>query len=342
MKAGAVLLLGLVLAMPAWGHSDDALLPQLHPFPKHPNATPFREASIEVSRYTESGYDHRSQFLARIRALVRSGSGYTARDGRCSIWCTFYLMREGHTREAFNYREPSERDTPWGLDYDTDYVFAVADYINGAPHPSAPPGTTSTLYVDAVHHVHYRTPPKTPSEPETPTTPPPEPEPETPTPPEPPAPPPDPEPPSPPPEPEPEPEVPDPDPEAPDHSHPVERCDHLAIVPAMPRALSGDEDAPDHWIRITNPGAEGITFTVEGRDEAGTKAGTYRRELPAYRSVKVKMRDVEAAFDAAKPEGWWTLTVTGSGPLHVFPLMRDGEGREVLPVERPTECAGGR
>ena len=178
--------------------------------------------------------------------------------------------------------------------------------------------------------VHHRTPPEPPA-------PPPEPEPETPdrTPPEPPAPPPEPEPETPdrtPPE--PEPETPDPEPEA----CTAERCDHIAIVPGMPPALTGEEDAPDHWLRIANPGAAGITFTVTGRDEAGTKAGTYRRELPAYRSVKVKMRDVEAAFDATEPEGWWTLTVTGSGPLYLTATMRQSDERRFVPVERPEIC----
>ena len=123
---------------------------------------------------------------------------------------------------------------------------------------------------------------------------------------------------------------------------PVEpRCDHLAIVPSMPRALSGDEVAPDHWIRITSPGGEGITFTVEGRDEAGTKAGTYRRELPAYRSVRVKMRDIEAAFDATKPEGWWRLVVTGSGTLEVTASIRQGDERRFVPVTVPATCPAG-
>ena len=78
-----------------------------------------------------------------------------------------------------------------------------------------------------------------------------------------------------------------------------------------------------------------LTFTITGRDEAGAKGGTYRRELPAYRSVRVNMRDIEAAFDATKPEGWWTLTVQGSGPLYAFAWMLRGEQRIVLPVERP-------
>ena len=115
----------------------------------------------------------------------------------------------------------------------------------------------------------------------------------------------------------------------------VERCDHLAIVPAMPRALSGDEGSPDHWLRITNPGAASITFTITGRDEAGAKGGTYRRELPAYRGVRMNMRDVEAAFDMTDPEGWWTLTVTGSGPLEVVATMRQGDVRTPIPVVHP-------
>ena len=131
-----------------------------------------------------------------------------------------------------------------------------------------------------------------------------------------------------------------PDPEEPDHTHPVERCDHLAIVPAMPRALSGDEDARDHWLHITNPGPEGVRFTIKGRDAAGVKGGTYRRELPAYRSVRVKMRDVEAAFDLAEPEGWWWLRVAGSGPVDVAATLWQGDERRFVPVEWPATCAG--
>ena len=109
----------------------------------------------------------------------------------------------------------------------------------------------------------------------------------------------------------------------------------------MPKAIAGDEGGPDHWVRIANPGAAGITFTITGRDEAGAKGGTYRRELPAYRAVKVNMRDVEAAFDVAKPAGWWTLTVTGSGPLYLTATMRQGDARRYVPVERPAACGTG-
>ena len=110
----------------------------------------------------------------------------------------------------------------------------------------------------------------------------------------------------------------------------------------MPPALSGDEDAPDHWLRISNPGVASITFTIEGWDSAGVKAGTYRRELPAKRSVKVRMRDVEAAFDADDPEWWWRLVVTGSGPLEVMATMRQGDARRFVPVTVPATCPSGR
>ena len=132
----------------------------------------------------------------------------------------------------------------------------------------------------------------------------------------------------------PEPETPEPE------ACPAEpRCDHLAIIPAMPKALPGGEDAGDHWLRISNPGAASITFTVTGRNDAGTKGGTYRGELPAHRSVKVVMRDVEAAFDV-EAEGWWTLTVTvtGSGPLYASATMLNHGERRFVPVERPATC----
>ena len=122
---------------------------------------------------------------------------------------------------------------------------------------------------------------------------------------------------------------------------PVQRCDHLAIVPVIPRAIAGDEAAPDHWLHVANPGPGSIVFAVTGRDMAGAKGGTYRRKLTAYRSVKVKMRDIEAAFDVAEPEGWWTLTVTGSGPLYVAATMRQGDARRFVPVERPAVCGLG-
>ena len=147
-----------------------------------------------------------------------------------------------------------------------------------------------------------------------------------------------------PPEPEtPEPETPEPEPETPEpEACPAEpRCDHLAIVAAMPKALPGDEEAADHWVRITNPGAASIRFTIEGRDEAGAKGGTYRRELPAYRSVKVKMRDIQAAFDVTDPEGWWWLRVAGSGPIDVAATMKQGDARRFVPVKVPATCGTG-
>ena len=109
----------------------------------------------------------------------------------------------------------------------------------------------------------------------------------------------------------------------------------VAYITAMPRALAGDDGTPDHWIRITNPDGKDITFTVTGRNDAGEEFGTYRRELPAYRSVKVLMRHVEAAFNVSDPEGWWTLEVKGSGPIRVRATMFRQGIRQFVPVDQP-------
>ena len=309
LKAGAVMLLGMALAAPVWGTATIRF-----------NVDPANPLRCEVSY----SFPH------------RPASWWTQHTISVSVFVV----------------------DPY-LDVDLLDVRQTGEI--GAIFPQAsPPGTSSrtgTLSCgqfygwDEEHHaqiyywgtetngqgssVRYTTPsaPEPPPEPEPePPAPPPEPEPPDP---EPPAPPPEPEPPAPP----PEPEV--PDPEEPDHTHPVERCDHIAIVPAMPRALSGDEGSPDHWLHVANPSEAGITFTITGRDMAGTKAGTYRRELPANRSVRVNMRDVEAAFDVSKPAGWWRMVVSGSGPLEVVATMRQGAERRFVPVRTPATCTSG-
>ena len=322
MRAGAVVLLGLVLAGPAWGHSVSGTVVRFINDPDQPSRCFARvdvpDTTLSAVRYIMmwfgkySGgrwYDNTSSPLYNdgsdaqvprnnLGKIVRCGGNFKEWDTlyRIVVRVTFNRFRggSGHTHtHTVTYRTPEEPGT---------------EPEPETPTPPEPPS-----------------PPPAPPEPEPPT-PPPEPEPETPTPPTPP---------------EPEPEVPEPDPEpeAPDHTHPV--CDHIAIVPAMPRALSGDEGTPDHWLRITNPGAEGITFTVTGRNDAGAEFGTYRRELPAYRSVKVLMRDIEAAFGVSAPEGWWTLTVTGSGTQYTSATMKQGDARRFVPVKVPATCPSG-
>ena len=354
LKAGAVMLLGMALSVPVWGHSDSEWFAFENPNPgpvMHPDARPFEpdEGLIEVSRI---GGPHSLRVRVRVLARPRNCGriyGCVLEYWQAGIGWAVRTMGPGDS-EVWDMSLERHRPAWWNDftgPYDAEFVFGIVRYRAG---PSRT-GTHSIRYIDAHRHVHYRTPsapetePETPSEPEPPDPEPPAPpEPEPPSPPEPdpepPAPPPEPEPPEPetPSEPEPEPEV--PDPEEPDHTHPVERCDHIAIVPAMPRALSGDEGSPDHWLRISNLGAASITFAITGLDEGGTKAGTYRRELPASRIVRVKMRDVEAAFDV-EPEGWWRLVVTGSGPLEVVATMRQGAERRFVPVRTPATCTSG-
>ena len=297
LKTGAVVLLGMVLAGPAWGHSGERY-----------GYTPGL-MSVAVNGHTVTvGWSSDS---ARDRVALGGGT------------CSF-VVRVGERIETGNGRIDG---TEWWFEsgqigiFDWPQSFVLPDSWHGRQGDVLATMYCSSALLSA--HAHGRldgAPPEppTPPEPE-----PPEPEPPEPEPPEPPAPP-------------PEPETPEPE------ACPAEpRCDHLAIVAAMPRGLPGDDDAADHWVRITNPGAASIRFTIEGRDDAGAKGGTYRRELPAYRSVKVKMRDIQAAFDVTDPEGWWTLTVAGSGPLYVRATMKQGDARRFVPVERPATCGTG-
>ena len=349
-KAVAVVLLGMALAAPVWGTATIR-------FNVDP-ANPLRcEISYSIPAHTAEWWESR---------IVGMTASYThTSETRCSFNHAGEddeLTLEGEV-VGYDYRNRTSayihitQATRSGIIAcgaascrSGTYKFHAGEFAGWETEHRAQIGTRKANsgwigYVGATHTTPSKpaTPPPEP-EPETPTPPTPPPEPEPPEP-EPPAPPPEPEPPAPPPEPEPEPPAPppepeEPDPEEPDHTHPVERCDHIAIVPAMPRALSGDEGSPDHWLRISNLGAASITFAITGLDEGGTKAGTYRRELPASRIVRVKMRDVEAAFDV-EPEGWWRLVVTGSGPLEVVATMRQGAERRFVPVRTPATCGTG-
>ena len=284
MKAGAVVLLGMVLAESAWGRSIRFVIDPDDPF------------RCEVE-YELTEADLPRDFFSKRGIQLRYWINFLREVGE-NDYRTFW------PRLSFTILSSEQEDTFARRVTHECGRFAHHDSLYWAVF-NAGSGLRRPRVEDS-----YRTPP-------------------APTPPEPPEP--------------PEPPPPDPEPETPEpEACPVERCDHLAIVPVIPRALSGDEDAPDHWLHVANPGPGAVTFTVTGRDMAGTKGGTYRRELPAYRSVKVKMRDIEAAFDVAEPDGWWTLTVTGSGPLYVAATMRQGDARRFVPVERPAACGSER
>ena len=66
----------------------------------------------------------------------------------------------------------------------------------------------------------------------------------------------------------PEPGIPEPEPQASDEDAPnLFDIRVRAMVLAMPRAIAGDEDGPDHWLRVTNPGPKPVLIKVTGRDE---------------------------------------------------------------------------
>ena len=319
LQAAVLAVVGMVLAAPAWGHSDEDLAVQLSvdPFDSYvPKAWPL-EMHMEMGwegkrpecpesswpfemRHWSCDYTTFGRVIIRDLATpfevtrgLFSRRTYDPSGGRFKLGA----WSDGHF-DLELIALPGQYRTPAGID-ETGMGHAVGDDRKaiGFFYAKQPDTEFVIALVDWMFgdysllygHVHYRTKPG-----------------------------------------------PDPDP-----PEPGARCDHLAVVPAMPRALAGDEGSPDHWLHVANPGAAGITFTITDRDMASTKGGTYRRELPAYRAVKVDMRDVEAAFDVSKPAGWWTLTVTGSGPLYLTATMRQGDARRFVPVERPTACGTG-
>ena len=287
MKAGAVVLLGLVLAAPAWGHWRPGVIPA--------------EVFVAVNgNVVTVGW--RSDEVRDAMAVYGGSCVFNIHVGEKVINGMLHGIEFWETTPAYAIS-----------DWPQSFTYTRLDRL-----PERARHMIATMYCDSngvVAHAHKQLDgtlpePETP-EPETPEPEPPEPEP-------------------------PEPETPEPE------ACPAEpRCDHLAIVAAMPRALPGDEEAADHWVRITNPGAASIRFTIEGRDESGAKGGTYRRELPAYRSVKVKMRDIQAAFDVTDPEGWWWLRVAGSGPIGVAATMKQGDARRFVPIKVPATCGTG-
>lgn len=117
-------------------------------------------------------------------------------------------------------------------------------------------------------------------------------------------------------------------------------CDHVALVPSMPRAIAGEPDAQDHWLRVTNWAGSANRFVIEGWNNAGTKFGPYRLSLPAHGSLRVKMRDIQDEFadDESPAAGWWSLKVTGKRPLGVVAMVKRGEQRSTVPVLRPATC----
>ena len=370
MRAALLAVVGMALAASAWGHGSG---PKDH----HLGSTLFNARGITIQHsINHDGSLYGGGGIANIRFdrtrvdWCESINPIPRHQNRCS-WDSetriafMVVIRDRNNRQITrvqmqynwygflngerNYvtRRYTDSALGTGIPLRPGMEYRVGAIVRIGSHYYEVPGGLGTFLYPAPPEPEPDPEPETPTPPSGPEREPVVPEPRTPTDPEPEAPTPPPS------DPEPEPgtgtpSAPEPgtsDPETPSEpapeACPVERCDHLAIVPAMPRALSGDEGSPDHWLHVVNPGAAGIRFTIEGRDMAGTKAGTYRRELPAYRGVRVNMRDIETAFDVTDPEGWWRLVVTGSGPLEVVATMRQGDERRFVPVRTPATCGTG-
>ena len=103
----------------------------------------------------------------------------------------------------------------------------------------------------------------------------------------------------------------------------------VAFVPLMPRARA--EGQPDHFLRLVPRGDAPLTVRVSGVDDAGAAFDGWETALAPPAPLKVEMRTIEAAIGDG--EGAWALTVEATGDVSVVAVMRDGDGREVLPVE---------
>lgn len=127
-----------------------------------------------------------------------------------------------------------------------------------------------------------------------------------------------------------------------DHVHyrvpppPVEQPEwrEVAFVPWMPGARS---EGADHRLRMVYRGDGDIEYRITGWDKTGTRfGGDPLGLLSPYQPARLDIRDLEETIGDG--EGAWSLLVEAKvfaaevPGFHVVPLMRDGEGFEILPV----------
>ena len=210
-KAVAVVLLGMALAAPVWGHSNEEWLaskvayreaegypPSMYQW--HPDPIPFApyEGRIDLSRV---GGPH----SLRARVQIQSIEHCDPPRGEGEHWCTAYWdvvehshrswrtccfsLNDGPRRQLAPYRES---DRTWNLDlsfeqvgYDAEIVFVVSRRKPGLPFTLRGGGHIYDGGIDATRHIHYRTPSAPGTNPPTPPSEPEPPEPETPSEPEP-------------------------------------------------------------------------------------------------------------------------------------------------------------
>ena len=84
-------------------------------------------------------------------------------------------------------------------------------------------------------------------------------------------------------------------------------------------------------LRLVNDGAEDVSATIEGVDDAGRAGGTARVTVPAGEAVWLSAAELESGGGAVSGslgdgEGKWRLTVTSDAPLTVMGLVEDEAG----------------
>lgn len=74
---------------------------------------------------------------------------------------------------------------------------------------------------------------------------------------------------------------------------------------------------------------------ISGYDSEGAAFKSYATLLKGRRSLKLDVGTLEASLGDG--EGIWSLLVEATGDVSVVAVIRDGEGREDLPVVQPVE-----
>ena len=93
----------------------------------------------------------------------------------------------------------------------------------------------------------------------------------------------------------------------------------------------GSNRAQRSLLRLANDGAEDVSATIEGVDDAGRAGGTVSVTVPAGEALWLSASELEQGGDGFEGslgdgEGKWRLTVSSSAPLAVMSLVEDEQG----------------
>ena len=102
----------------------------------------------------------------------------------------------------------------------------------------------------------------------------------------------------------------------------------VAFIPFM-------SPSPPSVLRLVSRDDDSVDVRISGYDSEGAAFESYATLLKGRRSLKLDVGTLEASLGDG--EGAWSLLVEATGDVSVVAVIRDGEGREDLPVVQPVE-----